>query len=377
LIFARYRRGRRLQGAVAKFDVVPSQSIGLAVTSVALAPTSVNFARVRVYNTLGQEIWTFQVDRTRHGQIYSLPTNLPAGRYSVVVLPDGNATLSFGITLSAALTGTLAPEVSQPLTIGLPGQLALLSFTASANQTVAINVTLQSITPYKALRYSILNSSGTQVGSGVLGFGGGTGHTENLRNLAAGTYTVRLYIEEGATGTFNVILKNGLTGTLTADGSNAAFSSSTPGQYGHFTFTASAGDTLSLAVTDVAAPPQNNVLVYAPNGAEIASRRFYNTSVTWSALWLENLVAGTYRIEVQPDGYSTSSYKLTLAHAVTGTLSVGTPVNMNLDARGRFAKYTFTAAAGESFALTIGSIVTTPERLGLRLRPLNTGRPVS
>jgi len=125
-----------------------------------------------------------------------------------------------------------------------------------------------------------------------------------------------------------------------------------------------AGGNYSVAVTDVNTPPNNNVWAYliAPNGTQIDSMRVYNNSLVGAFRVIRNATAGTYTVRVETDGYSTPAYKVTVSPVLTGTLTPGTPVNMNLAARGQIARYSIVGAAGQSFVLGFTNVLTNPWR---------------
>jgi hypothetical protein len=151
------------------------------------------------------------------------------------------------------------------------------------------------------------------------------------------------------------------------DGSSTAYSSAVSAQNGYFTFAGTAGQTLGIAVTNVSYVPSSvgahYVQVLRPNGTELISKYCQTTSsAPGCAITLQNLPAtGTYTIVVIPNGYAKTNFTLTVSPPITGTLAGGGAAqSVNLASPGQLALLNFTAAAGETVALNVGSIVTVP-----------------
>ncbi len=76
-----------------------------------------------------------------------------------------------------------------------------------------------------------------------------------------------------------------------------------------------------------------------------------------------------------PTSYRTTTFTLTLAQSVTGTLTPGVPLPLSLPAFGQNGVLSFTATAGHSFTLTWNSIATVPANRAIAawvLRPNGT-----
>lgn len=341
------------------------QPVGFAVTSVVTAPNTGGITQtVSVWVNkpngdllFGGDCYTFSVP----GCSWTVRSMPATGDYALFVVPVAQVTTSYSLTLSPGLIGTLELDVPQTLSLDTPAKPAVLTFTASANQTVAFHVSGITTTPAgKAATIQILNASGAEVAR----FSTATQATVNLRNLAAGIYTVQVDIASAATGSVQVQLASGLTGVLLPDGVGRPFASSVPGQAGYFTFNAAAGDNLAIAITNMATVPASGTIEYAvvmPNGNSL-----FGTACAWNKVpgcsWnMRNLPAtGTYRVAVAPVGQRTMSFALTLSHSVTGTLTLGVAMPIDLAAAGQHAVLNFTATVGQSLTVTASSIATVP-----------------
>jgi hypothetical protein len=279
------------------------------------------------------------------------------------VQPGGDAKMSFNATLSVDASATLAVGAPANLNLAVAGQYGIYQFTATAGQTVAVNVAVTAASPTGTNFYfTIYNSAGTQVGSGS------TQATTllNLPNLPAGTYTLVIGPQFAATGTIQVTLEPGVTGQLPSDGTSSSYSTPAAGQYAYFKFTGTAGQSMSLAVSGLAIAPSTataiaTVYVYNPDGSYLGYTYCYvsNSGCVYS---LRNPTqTGTYSVVIQPyAGAATMSFNLTLSIDVTATLSAGTPVSLNLATIGQNALVTFTTTATQTVTFNVSSVSTLP-----------------
>ena len=345
------------------FNATAGDDFGLALTALSLTPSSPTYIYFEVFQPNGTNVASFYCyTTTAPGCVASLPNVAQTGAYTVKVTSQGAQTMSFNLTLSQDISGTLTAGTPATATLSVPGKQALYTFSATAGQTVALYMGSISTTPSgKTVYMYVYGPSGTQVGQAS----SATMATLNLTNLAAGTYSVLVVPNDAATGSVQATLANGLTGTLPADGTTQSFSSSVPRQNGYFTFSANAGANLGIAMTGLALTPSSPTYVYfevlQPNTSVISSFYCYTTSSPGCSASLTNLPAtGTYTVRVTPQGAQTMSFNLTLSQDVTGTLTAGTPATATLSVPGKQALYTFTATAGQTVALYMGSISTTP-----------------
>jgi trimeric autotransporter adhesin len=351
------------QNGYFSFEGTAGQNLGLGITGLSLAPSSPNYLYFRVMRPDGNQVAAGYAYTTDNGLQLDL-RNLPStGTYRVLAESGTQQTMSFGLTLSQSTGGAITPSVT-PLsaTFGVAGQSALYTFTATAGQAVAIRLASPAMTPANnAVNLRVYNPSGTQIAYSTITT---TPTTVNLPNLVAGTYSVLLVPIYAATGTVSVTVAPGLGGSITSNGSGNNFSSGVAGQNGYFTFSGTAGENLGLGLTALTLTPGSPgyayLRVFAPDGSQLSGVWCYTTN-TGCQVPLRNLPAtGTYRIQFDPDPQQTMSFTLTLSQAVTGTLAGGTPLPITLSVPGQVAVVTFTATAGQSIPLTIGSPSLTP-----------------
>ncbi len=358
------------------FTATAGDDLSLGVTDLSVTVGSGVY--VRVYRPDGSQ-WTSMSCRTSDNPGCSEDLrNVPeTGEYAVVVWPwSSTAVVSYTLTLSHYVDGgTLALDTPQTVAMTVPGQMAQFDFTATAGQTVALNIRSISMTPAGRTVYlQVLDSAGSQ----IAGKTGTTSATLNLLNLNAGTYTVRLEPNRAATGSATVELASGLLGTLPDDGSSQTFGTTVAGQEGRFTFTATAGDDLSLGVTDLSVTVGSSVYVraYRPDGSQWTSMTCRTSDNPGCSEDLRNVPeTGEYTVVVWPaSNTAVAGYTLTLSHYVDGgTLALDTPQTVAMTVPGQMAQFDFTATAGQTVALNMSSISTTPAGKSIYLRVYNAG----
>jgi large repetitive protein len=341
------------------FNVTAGQTLGLYVGGITSTPANSSYT-VTVYNSAGTSVATAS---TTSGTTFSL-ANLSAGAYHVLITPATPATATMQATLSANVTGTLTPGTPKSLTFAAMGQGAWLTFSAIAGQNLAVNVSGISSSPANtSYTVTVYNSAATSVASGSTT----TGTTLNLPSLAAGTYHVLIAPLTPATATMQATLEPQTGGALSLTSSGGGLSYTTPaaGQDAYFSFTATAGESLSLALSGFSLTPSSVAYAYVTvTGPSYSTYTFCYMSNGGCVLPLNNLpAAGTYAVTVTPEGAATMSFVATLSAELTGTLTISSPLNVNLAATGEEAFLTFTATSGQTVALDIGGVSSTPANL--------------
>jgi hypothetical protein len=241
------------------------------------------------------------------------------GTFTVSLLPTGAATLSTTATLSPDLTGALV--LGTPLAVNLSklGQSALLTFgvTSEGGQTLALNLSGVSTNPsgsgYTASVYSLAQEA--QMTLDTYGNSSETITTDttlNLANLSPGSYAL-FVTPSGApgTGSMQVTLQAGVNVVVPTSGSQVGVNTTVLGENVYATFTANAGQSLTVTLSNLAFSPASSsalqLSVIAPDGANVGS-----TSCISGAscqLPLTSLPrTGSYSIQVVPPGMNTMSF---------------------------------------------------------------------
>jgi hypothetical protein len=159
-----------------------------------------------------------------------------------------------------------------------------------------------------------------------------------------------------------VTLEPGVTPVLPLTGVGTNVSTPGPGQGAYMTFSGTAGQSVSLAITNLVLTPNTVsyvlVNVLNPDGASISSTSCVPTSCEFSLMNLPK--TGTYTVTVIPGGAATMTYTATLSTDLTGHMTLGTGLPVSLASVGQSALLNFTATAGENVTLTVSGIATVP-----------------
>jgi YD repeat-containing protein len=344
------------------FSATAGQSVGLGIRNFTLTPNS-NPMYLNVYKPDGSLLVTNTQCYTSAGGCQSTLRDLPAtGTYSFTTTPSGASTTNFRLTLSPPVTGSLAPDTPQSVTLG-EGQFTLLDFTVTAGQTVALYVGTVVTAPAARDVYTyVLGPTGATVANTSNNDGQ---MTLNMPNLAAGTYRVHIVPRDGVPATMQVTLASGIASLRPVDGAGTTFATTAPEQIAYFTFNGTAGQNVGIGIRNLTFTNGGYLAyvdVFKPDGTELGSRLQCTSSPGGCQRALLNLPAtGTYGLRITPSNSARSmmAFRLTLSDAVTGTLAMDTPQSAAL-VEGQFTLLNFTASEGQTVAVNVGSVVTTP-----------------
>ena len=199
---------------------------------------------------------------------------------------------------------------------------------------------------------SIIKPDGTNlVAPTYFGTGGGVLDSQVLPTT--GTYAILVDPASTYTGTVTLTLYNqpDVTGTITVGGATVTPTLTVPGQRARYTFSGSAGQSVSLGFTSVTFPSVTLSLV-KPDGTTWAVTNLGTSGGSQDPMALP--IAGTYSVVVDPDGFSTGSLTVTLSSEVTGTVTINAaPVLVTLARAGQNARYTVVGTAGQQITVQI------------------------
>lgn len=307
-------------------------------------------------------------------------TNLPeSGNYTVYIDTSTN-TGSVGLQLLS--------DDGQTLTAGKPAQsYSLLAnqsgdyqFSGTLGDYIGIGVSSLSTTPNTSgyIAVTLIGPDGVSTpvntcssfyasqGGGSCSVSGSTG-TIPLGLPATGTYTLHFAPGAGYSASFSLAVSKDQALSLTADATSpTVFSSSTVGQNGRYTFSAKAGQNLTLYWSGLSFPGAVYIGVYNPDGSLLTSRNInnINNGYTNGSISLMSLLqgvtnlqqSGTYTVWFHPQDTSVGSVNLQLLSNVPsastpGTLAIGgasTSVSLK---NGQSADYQFTGTVGQQLGL--------------------------
>jgi hypothetical protein len=160
-------------------------------------------------------------------------------------------------------------------------------------------------------KVSILNPSGTTLAAAAF-FGTNGGFVDAKSLPTTGTYKIVIDPQSSAVGAVTATLYDvppDDSTTLTVGGAPATLAMSVPGQNGKATFTGSAGQRVTLRLTNVTIGTSSStsakVAVKNPSGTNLLSPAFFGTSGKTVALTLPT--AGTYTVVIDPQAANTGA----------------------------------------------------------------------
>jgi large repetitive protein len=369
-----FNTGTAGQVGVLTFDAAQGANLELTLNGMAISGGNSTEFGITVYGPNGSVVLSYDCYSTYPGASCRLPLwNLPAGTYAAVISPQySNDAISFNAILEPDTIGpALVPGT--PTTVNLAaGEVERLTFTANAGDTIALQLAGVNTTPSGQAMYIQVYAPGTV----PVATGSGTNYytilsttstgTINLQNLpSTGTYIVVASIPYGTPGSMQLLLADGVMGTVPANGVAQSYQTNEGGQNVYLTFTANQGDNLELTINGLqitGGSTEIGVNVYNASGTNVGSQDCYSSGPGAGcrlALW--NLAAGTYSVVVSPQYPSnTLSFNATLEPDTIGpALALSTPTAVSL-AAGEVERFTFSANAGDNVALQLSGVSTTP-----------------
>lgn len=222
-----------------------------------------------------------------------------------VTTPNGSVTSAGDLFIApypslatdVGFTGRMAIGETKTVTIGTPNQFGIMVFDGIAGQSVSLSLGSSTIAAYTV---SVNTPTGTQ----VMSVNGGTGFIEPFYLPTTGTYS--LYVDPQSTyvGSVPVTLTpiTDVSGTIVPGGSPVTVTTTTPGQNAKLTFTGSANQRVSLAMTNSTYPYVGTfsaLSIRKPDGTTLASVGFTFESTVY--LDVQTLpMAGTYTVVLDP-----------------------------------------------------------------------------
>jgi hypothetical protein len=286
-----------------------------------------------------------------------------------VAVPDWGGTISFNAQIQPDMQGP-ALSAGTPATVNLAqGQVQRLTFSANVGDTVALSLAGVSTTPggqNVSVNIYRPDTGVITTGNAYTSFSASGSNILNLRNLpASGTYTAVVYTGYGEPGSAQLTLVPGATGTLPSDGSVHSYAANASGQNVYLNFNANLGDNLELTLSDLNVPGASNngleFYVYGPSGNQVSDNVCWANGAGAScriALW--NLAAGTYSVVAVPDWGGTISFNAQIQPDALGpAISMNAPASVSL-AQGQVQRLTFNANVGDTVALSLANVSTTP-----------------
>jgi uncharacterized protein YhfF len=250
---------------------------------------------------------------------------------------------------------------------GTPGQNARLTFDGTAGQRIAVDLTSVTIGPSSccSTKVSITRPDGTTlVTPTTVGTSGGFIDTKTLSTT--GTHTILVDPQSNATGSMTLTLHTvppDVTGSISAGGAPVTVTTTALGQNAQVSFTATAGQRISLEMTDVTVGTSSccssRVSIVRSNGTNLVAPTFVGTNGGFIDTKTVT-TTGTHMIVFDPQDEASGSVTLRLYDVpadASGTLSIGgPPSSFSVGTPGQNARLTFAGTAGRMVTLTASGV---------------------
>jgi hypothetical protein len=246
--------------------------------------------------------------------------------------------------------GKTSIGTSTTVTIDIPGQTAVRTFPAVAGQRVTLSVTGNTIAGGDL---TLRDPNGVRVAS--LFVNSATGFIDAFTLPSAGTYTIVVDPRDQLVGTLTFTMTEVPPNAgSTAIGTPTTVSIATVGEVATRTFSGTAGQKLTLAITG------NNIAgmdltIRDPNGVFVAAQFASGATAFHDVFTLP--VTGIYSVTVDPRNQLVGSLTFLLSTVPdnTGTTAIGVPTTVAIGTIGENATRTFSGTAGQKVTLTVTS----------------------
>jgi len=236
-------------------------------------------------------------------------------------------------------------------------------FDGVAGQRVTIGLSAVTVTQFYATAY---RPDGVAMTTPVL-YGAGGGSIDLPLLPMTGTYTIFLDPYSTYTGNITVTASTELAGTVTPGGAAVPISIARVGQNARYTFSGTAGQTVSLQLSGVTITT-GYVSIVKPDGTNLVAPISFGTG----GIVIDTQVlpaTGTYAVLLDPAaayiGNATLTVYNTADFAGTITIDGAAVTTPALTVPGRHARYTFTGTAGQWVNLGLSSVTITSSTLSM------------
>ena len=309
------------------------------------------------------------LDLTSRGDGLYTGTFTPAAPGPLTVVATAS---SGGATDSRSVTGsafTSYPIVAggPPVTVATAGEDIHLVFDGSTGERISLKLSGVTIgtSCCSSTKVSILKPDGSAlVAPTNVGTNGGFFDTRTLPT--DGRYTILVDPQNGASGSLTATLYDvppDATEPIEPGGAPATISTTVPGQNARLTFAGSAGQRVSLKLTDVtigtSCCSSAKVSILKPDGSALVAPALFGTNGGF--LDVKTLpVAGTYTILLDPQSSAVGSATVTLydvpPDATASIVPGGAPVTVAATVPGQNVSLFFNGTAGRRVSLELTDV---------------------
>jgi hypothetical protein len=361
------------QSARLVFDATAGQRIDFGVMSATVTPN----------NTSMGTLFTVYLPNGTAGSFPSLPycyaatianpqgncdgemTATVAGTYTVIAQNALGYYANFAIQMNSEVTGTLAPDVPQDVTLTRVGQDARYAFTASVGDSVGLDISAITPLPQAQSFFAYIYRPDGSLWTSCFATAPNAIVCDLGTIATAGTYSIVVDPSFGAYGSFKLTLKQGPL--LSTGDAATAFAPAAIPESARFRFAGTAGQNFSLGVESLVYIGTNSsptsLYVYRPDRSQLGSYVWCYPSVASGRckMTLANLpVTGTYSVALVPPPGVKMTGSINLSSDIGGVLAAGTPQTINASRAGQNARLTFSGTTGDSTSIKLFGLATTP-----------------
>jgi YD repeat-containing protein len=273
------------------------------------------------------------------------------------------------VTTDVQYTGRITVDGATVVaSITTANKTGLMVFDGTVGQRINLGFSAATISQFNITVY---RPDGILTG-GVFNFNTGGGAIDVGVLPMSGTYTIVIDPANPYTGTVTVTASTELSGTITPGGAAVPISITRVGQNARYTFTGTAGQTVSAGLTAVTMAA-GTVSLIKPDGSTLVGPISFNTS--GGVIDSQVLpTTGTYAMLVDPSLAYTGNVTLTLYNTpdVSGTMTLnGAVVTPTLTVPGQRARYSFAGTAGQWVNLGLTAVTISSSTVSL-LKPDGT-----
>jgi trimeric autotransporter adhesin len=317
--------------------------------------------------------YTLPISSSSDSQIVVMAPSLGGSGPVQVTTPYGQTTSTDFLVIAPSAVGAASitsasllntAGSAQSLSVSQQGHYGIFALQATVGQYLSVQLSSLTTTPAAgSLNFTVYSPTNSAVLSGSVSASTMSIHLPPIS--VSGTYLIAFHASSSSISAFQV------TGALEANaaltpGTALPTSTTVAGQSKRFVFSGAPGQTFGVALTGLSLTPSTAsyawVGVVAPDGSTtLKQANCFATATPGCQLSVINLSsAGTYSVEIVPNGQAAMSGNVTVSPAITASLSPGSALPVSLSVPGVNGWVSFTVTAGQTVALSVTSLSTTP-----------------
>lgn len=279
------------------------------------------------------------------------PTTIAGGSYRLRVTGEGHATGTFELLIRSVDDAVVPIVIGEPFSAAVttPGQRVRHPFSAAAGTAIFLNTTAAG--SVSGLNWLLTDA----VGRRIIGQSSSIGDHGRTLLMGGDGYTLTLLGEYATTSDYTIVLSPIIDGVqAVAIGAATAGAIASPGQEQRYSFTATAGQIVTLDVLFASTVGGLNLQLYDSHGRVVVPRTTSLVDQTFVPL-----VGGSYTMTVLGEGDTTGNFSFRITDIGTASFSAsGTAIALDTP-----VSATIAAATDDVYAFTLAE----PTRIYLDL----------